>query len=112
MEIGDLTKRASFQRRTVDDDGYGNEIGAWSPTLFIRWCHVRFLRGGEAVMGSRLEGRQPVIVTVRNDSDTATVNSDMRCIIDGRPYNIREFPRPSDDRQFLEFLAESGVGDG
>lgn len=112
METGKLTNRASFQKRIPHDDGYGNEIGGWGEILFTRWCHVRFLRGGEAVIASRLEGRQQLILTVRSDSHTSAITSDMRCVIDGRAYNIREFPRPSEDRQFLEFLAESGVADG
>jgi len=36
----------------------------------------------------------------------------MRCMVNGRTYNIREYPRPSDDRMMYEFLAESGVADG
>lgn len=111
MQAGQLTHRAKFQRRAQQDDGYGNTVAVWRD-LFTRWCNVRFLRGGEAVLASRLEGRQPVIITVRSCSQTRAIDSDMRCIIDGRIYNVRELPRPSQDRLRLEFLAESGVADG
>ncbi|WP_211341190.1 phage head closure protein [Paracoccus methylarcula] len=111
-----MNKRATFQSRTQVDDGYGNKVGAWPGEQgvpdgydFIRWCNVRYLRGGESVMASRLQGRQPVIVTVRKDPSTDTITPDMRCLIAGRAYNIREFPRPSDNRLYLEFMAESGV---
>lgn len=112
MKAGDLTKRAAFQSRIANDDGFGNEEGGWGPVLFTRWCHVLFMRGSEAVIASRLQGRQPVIITVRSDRQTRTIEPEMRCTIDGRAYNIREFPRPSDDRAFLSFLAESGVAEG
>lgn len=111
MFAGQLTYRARFQSRAEQDDGYGNTVSVWQD-LFTRWCNVRFLRGGEAVMASRLEGRQPVIITVRSCSQTRTITSDMRCIIDGRTYNVRELPRLSQDRAWVEFLAESGVADG
>lgn len=119
MRSGNLDRRAAFQSRTEIDDGYGNKVGAWPGELgvpdghnFIRWCNVRYLRGSEAVMASRLQGRQPVIVSVRRDPETDTITPDQRCLIDGRAYNIREFPRPSDNRMYLEFLAESGVANG
>lgn len=110
-DAGKLDRRVTLSRRVEQSDGFGNMVGEWTPA-FSRWCNVRYLRGTEAVMAARLEGRQPVIVTVRKDSETDTIDPGMRATIDGRVYNIRELPRPSDDRLFLEFLAESGVADG
>lgn len=109
MTAGKLDRRALFQSPVTGDDGYGNEVtGEWKDE-FIRWAGVQFLKGGEAVMASRLEGKQPVIVTVRADSETARITPEWRCVIDGRNYNIRELPRQSSNRLYLEFLAESGV---
>ena len=106
-----LRDQAIFERRSNEQDGFGNYIGEWVPA-FTRWCSVNALRGGESVIASRLQGRQPVIVTVRNDPDTDTIEPEMRATIDGRTYNIREMPRLTEDRLYLEFLAESGVSDG
>lgn len=111
MSAGQLTRRAQFEKRGSLEDGYGNTLTEWA-SVFSHLCHVRYMRGGESVMASRLEGRQPVIITVRNCAEARTISSDMRCVIDGVPYNVREFPRPSQDRLWLEFLAESGVADG
>ncbi len=111
MTAGHLDRRADFERRASLNDGYGNTEDAWAPT-FTRWCGVTYLKGGETVMGARLEGRQPVILTVRADPDTQAITPDMRAIIDGRAYNIREFPRPTKDRAYLEMAAESGVASG
>lgn len=112
MKTGDLSRRATFQARVTIDDGYGNQVGGWGPDLFTRWCHVLFMRGSEAVIAGRLQGRQAVIITVRSDTATRGITAEMRCVIDGRAYNVRELPRPTDNRQFLEFMAESGVADG
>lgn len=111
MRSGRLDRLATFQRRTEAVDGYGNTLSDWSPA-FTRPCHVLYKRGGETVQAARLEGRQPVVVTVRRDPETDTITSDWRCLIDGRVYNVREYPTPSENRLYLEFLAESGVASG
>lgn len=106
-----LPDRISLDRRSNEQDGFGNFIGEWAPA-FSRWCAVRALRGTETVLAARLEGRQPVIVTVRSDPETDQIDPEMRATINGRVYNVREHPRLTEDRLFLEFLAESGVSDG
>lgn len=105
-------ERAAFQAREKVSDGAGNYVSDWGDTLFTRWCSIHYLRGSESVMSSRLTGKRPVILKVRADAQTATITPDMRCVIDGEAFNIREKPRPTDDRVWLEFLAEGGVADG
>ena len=72
--------------------------------------NIRYLRGGEAVQAARLDGRQPVVVTIRRNSVADTVNSDwvMRDARRGTVFNIRSVV-PTEDRQWLEITAESGV---
>jgi SPP1 family predicted phage head-tail adaptor len=111
MQAGKLRDRVTFQSRRDEPDGFGNVVSTWAGD-FSRWCNVRYLRGSETVIAARLEGRQPVIITVRKDPQTDLVEPGMRCMVNGRTYNIREYPRPSDDRMMYEFLAESGVADG
>lgn len=103
--------QAIFERRSNVQDGFGNYIGEWVPA-FTRWCSVNALRGGETVIASRLEGRQPAIVTVRSDPETDMIDPEMRATINGRAYNIREVPRLTEDGLYLEFLAEAGVNHG
>lgn len=111
MRAGLLSRRALFQARVEQSDGFGNTVSSWQDA-FTRWCHVRYLKGGETVMAARLEGRQPVVLTVRRDPQSEGITHDMRAVIDGRSYNLREDPRPTDDRLWLEMAAESGVADG
>lgn len=111
MGAGQMRDQITLERRSSQADGFGNYIGAWVPA-FSRWCSVKALRGGETVIASRLEGRQPVIVMVRSDPETDQIDPEMRATINGRIYNIRELPRLTEDRLYLEFLAETGVNHG
>ena len=73
-------------------------------------ANIRYRRGGETVQAARLTGKQPVVVTVRRSSQTASLTTDdkMRDARTGTKYNIRSVV-PTDDRQFIEITAESGV---
>lgn len=103
---------AVFEERVEREDGYGNSVAEWVERFQDR-VSVRYLRGSEAVMAARLEGRQPIVVTVRSHERTRSVTPGWRVSINGIWYNIREPLRPTDERKReLEFLAESGVADG
>lgn len=108
MKPGKMRQRATFQSRQMVSDGFGNQVGTWIDRC-VRWCNVRYLRGSEAVMASRLEGRQPVVLTFRQDTQTARITPDWRVLIDGTEYNIREPLRPSDDGLHWQLLCEGGV---
>lgn len=68
---------------------------------------MRFLRGGESVMQARIESRNPVIIGIRNSMRSRGVTSEWVAVIDGRTYDIKEDPRPTENRRDLEFLAET-----
>lgn len=107
---GQLNERIAFESRgaaTGPDDG--NTQGEFAE----RFClHARRqnLRGTEAVMASRLEGRQPVIFTVRASSLSCQITTDWqaRDARTGAIYAIKGVTR-TPDRGWIEVLAESGV---
>lgn len=107
---GKLDRRLQFERRVETDDGYGNVVGSWVPEFTVA-AHRKWLRGGESVMAARLESKQPVILTIRNSVQARTIGNDWRATDtrDSRVYNIREIPKESETRGYLEMLAESGV---
>lgn len=110
MDAGRLDQRFRFEKRIEADDGYGNSQGDWH-VQFTLWAGRKFLRGGEAVLAARLEARQPAILTIRNSTDARQITADWRAIDDRTEtvYAIREDPKMTDDRAFLEFLVEAGV---
>lgn len=109
MTAGKLYERVTFDSPTETPDGYGGTISGWTEEFTVR-AGYRRLRGGETVLASRLSGTQPTIIKVRQSSDTKRVTTDWRArdARSGEVFNIRS-PIESDDRAYLEFIAESGV---
>jgi len=109
INAGDLYYRVHCQRRVERDDGYGNTVAEFATEFTVRAAY-RHLRGGEAVMASRLANRHPVLITVRASSQTRQINSDWR-LVDARggtEWAVRDVTAET-DRQFITFLCESGV---
>lgn len=108
---GELDQRLAFERRDAKDDGYGNPVSGDWVLQFAAFAKIIRLRGGEGVLAARLEARAPVIITVRNAHDARQITHEWRARDErtGALYAIREQPRLSEDRGFLEFLAEGGV---
>lgn len=113
MAAGPLNQRWRFEKRSESADGYGNTVSTWS-AQFTAWTGRRDLRGGEGVMASRLEGKQPAILTVRAaTSTTRTITTDWRAVNvnTGQVMNVRSVTE-TPDRKFIEMLCEAGVADG
>lgn len=109
MDAGDLYQKVAFDEPVTQSDGQGGTINGWSER-FQRRAHYLWLRGGETVQAARLEGRQPLVITVRSDSGTRQITTDWRArdARSGAIFNIRGIV-PSDNRAFLEITVESGV---
>ena len=107
MNAGDLSTRATFQSPVQSRDDDGQVVQGWADE-FTAWSNVRYLRGTEAVMQARMQSRSPAILTIRSSAQARAVTSEWRAVIGGRVFEVREDPRPTDDRAFLEMLAEAG----
>ncbi|WP_337183852.1 head-tail adaptor protein [Shinella sp.] len=110
MDAGRKDYLVVFERPMKVPDGHGGRIDGWGEPVTAD-ASFRFLRGGETVQAARLAGRQPVVVTVYDNSQTRAVRTSwrMRDLRSGEVYNVRSGPVPTDDRQDLEFTVESGV---
>lgn len=109
MGAGDLIERVGFQEPVSGSDGQGGTEDGWAERFVYRAGYQR-LRGSEPVQAARLSGRQPTVITVRASSQTRGVDVAWR-IVDkrsGEIFNIRS-REITKDRQFVQFLAESGV---
>lgn len=108
---GDLRHRIAFDRRAATDDGYGNPVsGPWQEQ-FVLWARVLPLKGSEAVLAARLEGRQPVVITVRVSSQSRQIGADWRArdVNSGAVYAVTAPPANMDERnQFFDILATTG----
>lgn len=104
-----LIARVAFDELVGTPDGSGGEVLDWVERFTSR-AHYRFLRGSEAVVAARLQGKQPVVVTVRSNEKTRAITPEWR-MRDARSdtvYNIRT-AIPTDDRLYIELTCESGV---
>lgn len=94
----------AFERPAAGTDGAGNHVtGAWD-RVFEDRAHVRYLRGGETVIGARLAGNQPAVFTVLSGPDVDQVRQDWR-IVDlqtNRVFGITSYVL-SDDQMTVEF---------
>lgn len=118
-----LTRLVAFDAPVRSPDGYGgvDEGFTGEGQQLKAAAHFRYLPGSEPVMAARLDGRQPIVITVHNSVEMGAVNSAwrMRDLHDGMfdtggdwsgpIYNVRTDPVPSQDRLWLEILVETGV---
>jgi head-tail adaptor len=110
MAAGRLRERLSFQKRTEVDDGFGNVVSGPFETQFTVSARVQPRMGSEPIIAQRLQGVQPVTITVRSSSDTRQITSAWRAV-DARDasriYNIRTAV-PTEKGDFVEMLADDG----
>lgn len=110
MPAGSLRERITFDARAVTDDGYGNPVSGDFTEQFTVWGRVRPLKGGETVLASRLAGTQPVIITVRDTSDTREITSAWRARVGSVTYALTSPPANMDERrQYFDILATVGI---
>ena len=108
---GRLVNVVIWQAPVAVPNGMGGTYQGWETETFRCHAMLLFLRGGETVQAARLEGRQPVVATIRATSEAAAIRENWR-MIDAETqviYNVRLPPVPTDDRAFFEITAESGV---
>jgi head-tail adaptor len=113
VTIYHLKHRLVFSARQLTSDGFGNEQGDFADE-FTRWADVRPSLGIETVNAARLDGVQPVDITVLRDDDTERIAADWRVtdIYEGnRIYALTAPPIDlADDGLYLTFKAKSGAG--
>ncbi len=91
-------------------EGHRSETGGskegWDER-FIAWVAVRYLRGGEAVMASRMQGRRPAILILRKRDVLRKIGLDWIVRFGGQSYQVRELPKPREDGATVEMLVEA-----
>jgi head-tail adaptor len=108
---GKLINKVIFQKPIEMPNSTGGTYQGWEEATYTCRATFKWLRGGETVQAARLEGRQPVVVTIRASVAARQIRENWR-MIDAEtaiPYDVRLPPVPTDDWAFLEITAESGV---
>ncbi|MBX8785275.1 head-tail adaptor protein [Ochrobactrum sp. GRS2] len=122
IDAGQMDYSVAFDAPAKIPDGHGGTETGWTADnqAVKEYAAFRYLRGGETVLASRLQGKQPVVVTVYSNSATRQITTawrmrdvragsyDAKGKWRGDVYNIRSIV-PTNDRQFLEITAERGV---
>ena len=113
---GDLRFRVRFDKQIQSEDPGGGTLTAWVPQ-FTRWADIRPMKGSEPVQAQRLAGIQPVLILVRHDSETRTIEASWRAVeqVDGQDvafYALKTVADMERQRQFITMMAESGSPDG
>lgn len=117
-----LYEHVAFDERQQVSDGHGNDEGEFVEAFQCR-AGFTYLRGSESVIAARLEGRQPIVVRVRRNSQTLQIDHDWRMrnlragewagtsgqeYWNGPIYAVRSMI-PTEDRQFIDVTVERGV---
>lgn len=107
--------RVRFDKQAEIEDPAGGTTSNWQEQ-FTRWADIRPQKGGEDVMAQRLQGRQPVLIFVRYDSETAMITPAWRAVellnnIPIRFYAIKTCEDMERRRQWITMLAEAGAAD-
>lgn len=108
---GQLRERLRFEARgAVTDDGFGNVEDTWA-SKFTCAARIMPLKGSETVIGQRLAGVQPVIITIRSCCKAREVSPAWRAVDTrrGTVFNIRAGANFDEKNHFLDFMAEAGV---
>ena len=108
-----LRDRLLFQARGADENG--DPGGGWEDR-FSLFAELDYQRGSELAVSNRLEGRQPVAMTIRDSAQARTITAGFRAIVQGgqRPgetFNITAVA-PARARGFLHLMGVSGVASG
>lgn len=101
--------RLSFQKRASAADTLGNKEGDFVQQFELSG-KVIALRGSEPVIADRLQGIQPVVITVWKCSKSDLVTTGWRAVdqVTGVSYNIRTVADMRGDGRELDMMAEAG----
>jgi hypothetical protein len=108
---GQMAWRFRFERRELDQNG--DRLGAWGDSAVTLAAKFFALRGSprssEEVFSERLQGRQPIILTVRDCAASRLIASDWRAVDarTGAVYGVKAAAPNSDDIAYIDILAEA-----
>lgn len=105
---GDFKERVRIERRALVD---GERTGAWE-TYGTERAAYTWARGSETVMAQRVQGIQPLIITLRSNASTRAISNTFR-VVDARTgaiYGVEAVSPSKDGPQFVDLVcADRGM---
>lgn len=108
VKASDLRDRVLFQQPNGTAGRFGIAEDSWTAGPEMR-AHFQYLKFGEVVMQARMAGRETIVVSVRANAVTRTIDGSWR-MRDQRTlkfYNVKG-AKELDDRLWIEVLVEGG----
>jgi hypothetical protein len=106
-DAGQMQWRFRFERRATDANG--DQLGAWGDGAVTLDAKLVTLKGTEAVMSARLQGRQPIILTIRDCAAARAITTDWRAVDvrSGNVYGVKGAAPNTDNIAFIDVLAQA-----
>lgn len=101
-----------FEKRGIGTSTYGKKPGDWEEQC-REFCRIRYLRGPEPIIASRLTGTNTVVLSVPSSTSTRLIETNWRArdLNTGETFNVRSKTRGERNDE-LDIMCESGVPDG
>lgn len=107
----ELDARLTFQSRQLDANG--DPLGDWAAGFTV-FAAVDWLRGSESAVSNRLQGLQPVTITVRDSAQARTITNGFRAVAvsgrqirPGQEFNLTACA-PAKEVGFLNIMGTAG----
>lgn len=114
IRAGDLRDRFTFDRLALDENG--DRLGPGRVDAITVATNVQYLHGTETVQAQRLQGAQPVLLTIRSSTAARLIDNTFRAVDARDPTRVFDITgvEPTPDRAWLQVLAVSrrGQADG
>lgn len=109
MPAGPKRYIVAFDKRIEGDSTYGRSPGDWVEQ-FKTTARIRFLRGGEPIIGQRLMGVQPTVITTHGYSQTYEVTEAWRIrdVRNGDAFAIRSITSGERGGTDIDFFCTIG----
>lgn len=102
-----MRERIAFQKRSVGDDGFGNEVSGPFVTEFEEPARMKPGIGSETVIAARLAGTQPYTMAIRSSERTRQITVAWQAVDARNPskiFDIKAIANPDEWNGMLNLV--------
>lgn len=114
MQAGDLRHRVTFQRRSKEEDGFGEQATGWIDVVAGVSAAIVPLNGRELIAAQAIMSETTHQVTIRYHPALAVsrVVAALRMVFNGRYFNIQSSLNEDERNRMIVMMASEGMNDG